>query len=141
MTSIVRNMILGASTLWGIAYFVLGILASFTIGSKDTLASVTGFVLIFILPIVASVTARWAPVGTGFALLAAVIFVLTAVAHDIMILLCFHVLFAVMFLAMAKGSDRAAAMKRMATFWKVAPPEEPNPGTDDESGDHESGNP
>jgi hypothetical protein len=72
----VRQLILGAGLLWGIVLLIVGFFASFSIGAKDTVYSLIGFALIFILPIVASITARWMPLIAGATLLASVIILL-----------------------------------------------------------------
>jgi hypothetical protein len=73
MSSInLRNLILWAGLLWGIALLAVGFFASFSIGANDNVSSLTGFALIFILPIAASITARWKPLIAGFALLLSV---------------------------------------------------------------------
>lgn len=117
-----KKLILWASTAWGIIMLVVGLFASFSIGANDTITSLIGFFMIFILPIIASIAARWVPMVSGFALLASVILVLIGfyvsggmidVLHVLArVYLWFHTLFGIMFLALAMQSNRIVGGER-----------------------------
>ena len=104
--------ILRLSIAWGVIFLVIGVFASFSIGANDTKTSLAGFALVFLLPIIASVAARWMPMVSGYALLVAVIAVLigfyaSGSLMDVLrvlgrVYLWFHILFGVTFIIMAK---------------------------------------
>ncbi len=112
MKPIFRKAILWAAIAWGIILLAVGFFASFSIGANDTVISLVGFFLIFGLPIVASIAARWIPLVSGVALLLAVVVVLiwlyaTGSIMDVLrvlsrVYLWFHVLFGVLFIVLAK---------------------------------------
>ena len=112
MKPIFRKAILWAGIAWGIIVFVVGFFASFSIGANDTVVSVISFLLIFSLPIVASIAARWIPLVSGVALLVSVVVVLiwfyaTGSMMDVLrvlsrVYLWFHVLFGILFIGLAK---------------------------------------
>ncbi len=114
-----RGIILLASIAWGILLLLVGLFASFSIGANDTISSLIGFFLIFILPIIASIAARWIPTVSGFALLASVAVVLIGfyVSGGMMdvlrvlarVYLWFHVLFGIMFIVLAKQVNSKVA--------------------------------
>jgi hypothetical protein len=54
---------------WGIAYFVVGVLSSFTINSIDTYSSIALLTLTFLLPLPLTVIGVWFPKTTGVALI------------------------------------------------------------------------
>jgi hypothetical protein len=119
MKQSVRRMILRASIAWGSLLLLVGFFASFSIGANDTIASLVGFFLIFILPIGASIAARWIPMASGIALLVSATVVLVGFyasggMMDVLrvlakVYLWFHVLFGVMFIVLAKqGNNRVA---------------------------------
>lgn len=108
----VRRVILGAGIAWGIILLAVGFFASFSIGANDKIISLVGFLLIFGLPIVASIAACWIPLASGVALLVSVVAVLigfyaTGSIMDVLrvlsrVYLWFHVLFGMSFVALAK---------------------------------------
>ncbi len=111
MTEDFRRTTYRASIAWGILWLLLGVGASFTFGANDTPASLLGFFLVFAVPIIASVLARWFPRVAGSALLLAAIActlgiyaeggiadVLHALAKPY---LWFHVLFGIAFVVLA----------------------------------------
>ena len=112
MTRNVRRVILGAGIAWGIILLAIGFFASFSIGANDKIISLVGFFLIFGLPIIASIAARWIPLASGIALLVSVVAVLigfyaTGSIMDVLrvlsrVYLWFHVLFGTSFIALAK---------------------------------------
>lgn len=97
---------------WGIILLVIGFFASFSLGARDTILSVVGFFLLFFLPIVSSIAARWIPRIAGSVLLVAAAAVLTGIyirggIMDVFqalsrIYLWFHVIFGVLFIAFAR---------------------------------------
>jgi hypothetical protein len=78
---------------------------------------VIGFLLVFGVPIIASITARWIPLVSGIALLVAVAVFLVGIyaggsIMDVLrvlerVYLWFHVLFGILFIALAKKQDHA----------------------------------
>ena len=114
-----RKTILWASIAWGVMLLVVGFFASFSIGANDTLASLSGFFLIFMLPIIASIAARWIPLISGVVLLASFIVILVGFyfsgsTMDVLrvlekVYLWFHVLFGILFVVLAKRRDDAAS--------------------------------
>jgi hypothetical protein len=116
MKPVFRKAILWTSLTWGVILLVAGFFASFSIGANDTIISLIGFFLIFILPIIASIAARWIPLVSGVALLASVIVVLigfyaSGSMVDVLrvlerVYLWFHVLFAVLFIALARQDQQ-----------------------------------
>ena len=108
----VRRGILWAGIAWGVLLLVVGFFASFSIGANDNVTSLVGFFLMFGLPIVASVAARWMPLVSGIALLLSVGAVLvgfyaTGSMMDVLrvlsrVYLWFHILFGILFIALAK---------------------------------------
>ena len=116
----VRKAILWTGTAWGVVLVIVGFFASFSIGSNDTKASVIGFLLVFGVPIIASITARWIPLVSGIALLAAVAVFLVGVyaggsIMDVLrvlerVYLWFHVLFGILFIALAKNRAMRSAL-------------------------------
>ncbi len=57
-----------AGIAWGLVYFVLGAIKSFTLNSNDTLASVALLFALFLLPLPITVIAVWFPRAAGKAL-------------------------------------------------------------------------
>jgi hypothetical protein len=112
MKPTLRKIILWASIAWGIILLLVGVFASFSIGANDTIASLVGFFLIFILPIIASIAARRIPTVSGCALLASVVAFLigiyaTGSMMDVLrvlerVFVWFHVLFGITFIVFAK---------------------------------------
>jgi hypothetical protein len=119
MKPIFRKAILWAGIAWGIIVLAVGFFASFSIGANDTVVSVISFLLIFGLPIVASIAARWIPLVSGVALLVSVVVVLiwfyaTGSMMDVLrvlsrVYLWFHVLFGILFIALAKQEASRAS--------------------------------
>ena len=113
-----KKAILWASIAWGAILLVVGFFASFSIGTNDTIPSLIGFFLIFILPLFASIAARWIPLVSGVALLLSVIVVLIGfyIGGSLMdllrvlerVYLWFHVLFGVLFIALARQTHNRA---------------------------------
>ncbi len=111
MTKDLRRTTYRLSTAWGIIWLALGYGAGFTIGANDTTASLVGFFLVFAVPIVASVAARWFPRVVGFALILAAIVCLIGIyakggMADVLHALAtpylwFHVLFGIAFVVLA----------------------------------------
>ncbi len=97
---------------WGAILLVVGFFASFSLGAHDTVASFIGFFLVFGLPIIASIAARWIPFVSGIALLISVAVFLIGIyvggsVMDVLrvlerIYLWFHVLFGILFIVLAK---------------------------------------
>ena len=112
MKPIFRKAILWAGIAWGIILLAVGFFASFSIGANDTAVSLISFLLIFGLPIAASIAARWIPLVSGVALLVSMAVVLiwfyaTGSMMDVLrvlsrVYLWFHVLFGILFIALAK---------------------------------------
>lgn len=104
------------STAWGTVLLVVGFFASFSIGANDTAASLLGFFLVFALPIVTSVAARWFPLASGLSLLASVIVLLAGIyasgsIADVLralskVYLWFQLTFGILFVALARRSAR-----------------------------------
>ena len=76
MSPRLRRTILWGGTGWGVLMLMIGLVASFSIGANDTIVSVFGFFLIFVLPIFASIAARWIPMISGITLLMSVVVLL-----------------------------------------------------------------
>lgn len=120
MKPYVRMVVLWAGIGWGAILLVVGFFASFSLGAKETLATFIGFFLIFGLPIIASIAARWIPLVSGVALLLSVaIFLIGIYASgsitDVLrvlekVYLWFHVLFGILFIALPKqrGNDASS---------------------------------
>ncbi len=98
--------------VWGFMLLIVGFFASFSIGANDTITSLIGFFLIFGLPIIASIAARWIPLVSGIALLVSVAVFLIGIYSsgsimDVLralerVYLWFHVLFGILFIVLAK---------------------------------------
>ena len=54
---------------WGLIYFAMGAIKSFTLNSNDTWASVALLIGLFLLPLPITVIAAWLPRAAGWALL------------------------------------------------------------------------
>jgi len=110
----IRNVILWVGIAWGIIFLPVGFFVGFTIAANDTIATLVWFSLIFILPIIASVAARWIPMVSGYVLLGSVIVVLigfyvTGGMPDVLAVLSRvyiwpHILFGITFVVLAKRS-------------------------------------
>jgi len=108
----IRKAILWVGIAWGIIFLPVGFFVGFTIGANDTIASLVWFSLIFILPIIASIAARWIPMVSGYALLGSVIVVLVGFyinggLPDVRAVLARvyiwpHILFGITFIVLAK---------------------------------------
>jgi tryptophan-rich sensory protein len=61
-----------AGIVWGLIYFAMGALKSFTFNSNDTWASVALLFALFLLPLPITVIAVWLPKVAGKALLACI---------------------------------------------------------------------
>jgi hypothetical protein len=115
------KVVFWASIAWGAILLVVGFFASFSIGANDTIASLIGFFLIFIFPIIASIAARRIPLVSGVALLTSFVAVLigfyaSGSMMDVLrvlerVYLWFHVLFGVLFIAFAKQIKARAINK------------------------------
>jgi hypothetical protein len=62
----------GLALLWGVSYFVVGLLKAFTLNSVDFWTSVVLLFCIFLLPLPVAIAAIWLQKSAGFALLACV---------------------------------------------------------------------
>jgi len=72
-SAIFQKTVLWVGVAWGVVMLGVGGLASFTIGSNDTLLTLTGFALVFVLPLAASIAAwRMARVAGSVLLCSAV---------------------------------------------------------------------
>lgn len=56
--------------LWGLIYFVIGAIFSFTLGGNDFWSGATTYLALFLLPLPISFVAVWFPRVAGFALIA-----------------------------------------------------------------------
>ena len=81
-----------SSIVWSGVMLFVGFLASFSIGKKESLFSLLGFFLIFILPVVSSIVARWRPFLSGIVLLASILFFLGEIYSSGSILDVFRVM-------------------------------------------------
>jgi hypothetical protein len=110
--TIFPKIVLWASVIWGVVMLGFGGLASFTIGSNDTPLTLTGFVLIFVMPIATSIAAWWMARVSGIVLLLSAIAALFCLSQswvDVLqilsrIYLWLHILFGVLFLTMNRNS-------------------------------------
>ena len=121
MKASVRTAILLGGIAWGVVLLIVGVFASFSIGANDTKASVVGLLLVFGLPIIASIAARWIPSISGIALFVGAAGFLVGIyasggIMDVLrvlerVYLWFQILFGILFIAlgrMARASTRSS---------------------------------
>lgn len=114
-SAIFRKIVLWISLAWGVVMLGIGGVASFTIESTDTPLTLTGFALVFVLPLAASIAA-W-----RMARVAGIVLLLSAVAAplclsrswaDVLqimskIYLWLHIVFGVLFLSVSRITGRS----------------------------------
>jgi hypothetical protein len=79
MTRPIPKWLWYAGLVWGILFLALGVAAAATGGASDTTFSVFTFVVLFTLPIVACIAARWIPMIAGLALITCFCWTLTVI--------------------------------------------------------------
>ncbi len=72
----------GAGIAWGLIYFAVGAISSFTLNSVDFWSSITLLTLTFLLPLPVSVVAFWFPRTAGIALILSVVLCVTTLFYS-----------------------------------------------------------